>query len=170
MKRSVLVLGGARSGKSRYAEGLAALHAGRRVYIATAEPGDEEMRKRIESHRARRGEGWQTVEEPVRLCAALSEHGAVADFVLVDCLTLWISNLMRQEADVPAEVEALAQLVASLPAGVAIVSNEVGLGIVPDNAVARKFRDHAGLANQRIAEAVSEVIFMAAGQPIRLKG
>jgi adenosylcobinamide kinase/adenosylcobinamide-phosphate guanylyltransferase len=168
--RSVLVLGGARSGKSRYAESLAASHTGRRVYLATAEPGDEEMRQRIEHHRARRGDGWRTVEEPLQLCAVLSREASAADFVVVDCLTLWISNLMRQDGNIAGEVEALARLVATLPAGLAIVSNEVGLGIVPDNALAREFRDHAGLANQRIAEAVSEVIFMAAGQPMKLKG
>ncbi|MDP9138377.1 MAG: bifunctional adenosylcobinamide kinase/adenosylcobinamide-phosphate guanylyltransferase [Pseudomonadota bacterium] len=170
MKRCVLVLGGARSGKSRYAEALAAEHRGARVYVATAEAGDAEMRQRILEHRERRGDGWRTVEETLRLTDVLAREGVAGRFILVDCLTLWISNLMQHDRDVAGDVGALARLVGELPASVAIVSNEVGLGIVPDNALARRFRDCAGLANQRIAAASSEVIFMAAGQPLKLKG
>jgi adenosylcobinamide kinase/adenosylcobinamide-phosphate guanylyltransferase len=170
MKRSVLVLGGARSGKSRYAESLAADHLGECVYVATAEAGDEEMRQRIQSHRDRRGEGWRAVEEPFRLFEVMAREAVAGRFVLVDCLTLWISNLMQRDRDVAGDVEALAGLMGGLDGSVVIVSNEVGLGIVPDNALARRFRDLAGFANQRIAEAMSEVVFMAAGQPLKLKG
>lgn len=170
MRRSVLVLGGARSGKSRYAESLAEGHPGERIYIATAEEGDEEMRQRILDHRSRRGEAWRTVEEALRLPQALAREAVAGRFVLVDCLTLWISNLMQQGRDVSGEVEALADALGGIAGSVAIVSNEVGLGIVPDNPLARRFRDQAGLANQRIAEAVSEVVFLAAGLPLKLKG
>lgn len=166
----MLVLGGARSGKSRFAESLAADHRGERVYVATAEAGDAEMRRRIQDHRDRRGEDWRTVEEPLRLVEVLAREAVAGRFVLVDCLTLWISNLMQRDRDVAGGVEALAGMMGGLSASVAIVSNEVGLGIVPDNPLARRFRDHAGLANQRIAEAASEVVFMAAGQPLKLKG
>ncbi len=170
MRRSVLVLGGARSGKSRYAERLAAQHCGERVYVATAEAGDEEMRQRITDHRDRRGEGWRTVEEPLRLLEVLAREAVAGRFVLVDCLTLWISNLIGKGDDAAREVEALAGLLGELEGTIVIVSNEVGLGIVPENALARRFRDAAGLANQCIAEAASEVVFMAAGQPLKLKG
>ena len=170
MRRSVLILGGARSGKSRYAESLAADHPGERVYIATAEAGDEEMRQRIIDHRDRRGDRWRTVEEPVRLAEILAREAAAGRFVVVDCLTLWITNLMQHDNDVAGSVEALARLLGDLHGSVAIVSNEVGLGIVPDNALARRFRDLSGLANQRIAEVVSEVVFMAAGRALKLKG
>ena len=170
MKRIVLVLGGARSGKSRYAERLAAEHRGERVYVATAEAGDEEMRQRIMDHRRRRGDGWRTVEEPLRLPEVLASEATAGRFVLIDCLTLWISNIIGKDGDVAGGVETLAALLGSLEGTVVIVSNEVGLGIVPENALARRFRDAAGLANQRIAEAASEVVFMAAGQPLKLKG
>jgi adenosylcobinamide kinase/adenosylcobinamide-phosphate guanylyltransferase len=170
MRRSVLVLGGARSGKSRYAESLATGHPGEWVYVATAEAGDAEMRERIAHHRARRGNGWRTVEEPIRLADVLAREALAGRFVLVDCLTLWISNLMLQKRDVESDVEALAETMRRLPGSVAVVSNEVGLGIVPDNPLARQFRDRAGLANQRIAAAVSEVFFLAAGQALRIKG
>ena len=166
--RSVLVLGGARSGKSRYAEGLALGHPGARVYIATAQPGDEEMAARIAAHQGRRGSEWSTVEAPIKLVEALARSSG--NFVLIDCLTLWISNLLLGRLDVAPRVERLAEALRVRAGTVAVVSNEVGLGIVPDNALARTFRDEAGLANQRLAEACDEVVFMAAGLPLKLKG
>lgn len=169
--RATLVLGGARSGKSRYAEGLARGWAGPRIYIATAEARDEEMRQRIALHRKRRAPGgWVTVEAPLDLEAALLRHDGQEAFLLVDCLTLWISNLMLAERDIGAAVGSLARTMRGLEARSVFVSNEVGLGIVPDNALARRFRDAAGSANQAIAAAAPEVVFMAAGLPLKLKG
>jgi adenosyl cobinamide kinase/adenosyl cobinamide phosphate guanylyltransferase len=163
-----LVLGGARSGKSRYAEGVVAdLRAPQAVYIATAEAGDAEMRARIAEHRARRGAGWITIEAPLDLAGALDEAGGRP--ALIDCLTLWVSNLMQGSRDVGAEGERLTGALAQARAPVVLVSNEVGLGIVPENALARAFRDHAGRLNQRIAQAADRVVFIAAGLPLILK-
>jgi adenosylcobinamide kinase / adenosylcobinamide-phosphate guanylyltransferase len=163
----VLVLGGARSGKSCYAEGLADGIAGDRHYIATAQPGDEEMAARIAAHRQRRGPGWTTIESPIGLVEAL--QGADAAFVLIDCVTLWISNLLLADIEIAPRVEALAEALRARQGTVAVVSNEVGQGIVPDNALARRFRDEAGLANQRLAQACDEVVLLVAGLPLRLK-
>lgn len=163
-----LVLGGARSGKSRYAEALiAGLCAQQAVYVATAEAGDAEMQARIAEHRARRGASWLTRETPLDLIGALDEAGARP--VLVDCLTLWVANLMQQGRDVAEAGARLAAALARARAPVVLVSNEVGLGIVPDNALARAFRDHAGRLNQRLAQAADRVVFIAAGLPLILK-
>ena len=163
----VRVLGGARSGKSRSAGGLADSVAGDRLYIATAQRGDEEMAVRIAAHRQRRGPGWTTLEAQLALVEAL--EGANVPFVLIDCITLWISNLLLADIDVAPRVEALAEALRARPGTVAVVSNEVGLGIVPDNALARRFRDEAGLANQRLAQACDEVVLLTAGLPLKLK-
>jgi adenosylcobinamide kinase / adenosylcobinamide-phosphate guanylyltransferase len=163
---SVLVLGGARSGKSRYAEGLA---KGHKVYIATAEAFDDEMRARIGEHRRRRGDDWENVEEPLDLLSALLKHDAARRFILVDCLTLWLSNLMHAQKDVRGEVGRLTDFLLGCKARVVLVSNEVGQGIVPDHALARVFRDEQGWCNQRVAEATDEVVMMIAGLPMRLK-
>ena len=165
-----LVLGGARSGKSRFAEALVAAHVGRRVYLATAEAKDSEMAARIREHRARRGVAWVTVEEPLDLVAALSRERGGGSAVLVDCLTLWISNLMSAGRDVPGEATRLVDSLPRLGAPVVVVANEVGLGIVPDNALARRFRDEAGRLNQAVAAAAQRVYFLAAGLPMILKG
>lgn len=167
--RTTLVLGGARSGKSRYAEDLAAAHPGPKVYVASAVAGDAEMASRIAHHQARRGEGWTTVETPLAVIEAIARNDAKDRFVLFDCVTLWVSNLMHAERDVASEVERLAAVVAGFRGRLAIVSNEVGLGIVPDNPLARAFRDEAGRANQELAAAAEEVVFIAAGLPLRLK-
>ena len=167
MSRVTLVLGGARSGKSRFAEGLATGHRGRKTYIATAEAFDDEMRERIAHHRLRRGEGWETREAPLDLVVTL--QSCETGFVLIDCLTLWISNLMHANRDVGREVASLCAALKKSKARVALVSNEVGLGIVPENALARRFRDEQGLANQRLAEVADEVFFAAAGLPLTLK-
>ncbi len=165
---TTLVLGGARSGKSAFAERLVVNSGLPRIYLATATAGDEEMRLRIARHRQERGEGWRTVEEPLDLVAALTRHnhdGAV----LVDCLTLWLSNLMFADRDVEAESQRLANWLATTPGPVVLVSNEVGLGLVPETPLGRSFRDAQGRLNQIIAAAVPDVAFVAAGLPLWLK-
>lgn len=168
--RLVLVLGGARSGKSRYGEARAEASGLVPCYIATAQAGDAEMAERIARHRARRRAGWRTVEEPLKLAEAIGGQARPETVLLVDCLTLWLSNLMLAEADVEAQVERLLAALRDAPGPVIVVSNEVGLGIVPDNALARRFRDVAGLANQRVAEIADEVVLVTAGLPLSLKG
>ncbi len=165
--RLTLVLGGARSGKSRFAEELVARCPAPWVYIATAQAFDDEMRARIAEHRARRATGWRTTEAPTDLPAALRHAGDTP--VLVDCLTLWLTNLMLGDADLEAAAAALdAALERTAPT--VLVSNEVGLGIVPDNALARRFRDEAGRLHQRIAARAGRVVFMVAGLPLFVKG
>jgi adenosylcobinamide kinase / adenosylcobinamide-phosphate guanylyltransferase len=164
-----LVLGGARSGKSAHAEALIAEHGGAPVYVATAEPGDGEMAERIAAHRARRGEAWRTVEAPVALAEAVRSEARAGNAVLVDCLTLWLSNLLFAARDVEAEVEDLMAALEGAEGPVVLVSNEVGLGIVPENALARAFRDHAGRLNQRVAAAADRVVLVTAGLPMTLK-
>jgi adenosylcobinamide kinase / adenosylcobinamide-phosphate guanylyltransferase len=169
LPKVTLVLGGARSGKSRFAEGLLAGHPGRPVYLATAQAGDAEMAERIRRHRARRGDAWTTVEEPLDLPRALTSATRDNAPVLVDCLTLWLSNLMAADRNPERETRALLDMLPQLQTPVVFVSNEVGLGIVPDNALARAFRDHAGLLHQAIAAAADRVYFIAAGLPLLLK-
>ena len=166
---SLLVLGGARSGKSAYAEARADGFQGRLLYVATAEARDGEMGERIRLHRERRGARWQTREEPLQLLGLLQAEAAADRFILVDCLTLWLSNLMFADADVMAEADRLAASLPQLPGQICFVSNEVGQGIVPDNALARQFRDHAGKLHQKIAAACDEVVFVTAGLPQTLK-
>lgn len=163
-----LVLGGVRSGKSRFAQSLIE-RAGAGLYLATAEAGDAEMAARIREHQERRGQSWKTLEEPVELTAALAKNADPARPILVDCLTLWLSNLIHAGRDVESEAEKLIQALPDLSGPVVFVSNEVGLGIVPENAMARAFRDQAGTLNQRIAEVSDLVVFMAAGLPLAIK-
>ena len=163
-----LVLGGARSGKSRHAESLIAALAPPWIYVATAEAGDAEMTARIAAHRARRGEGWTTVEAPRDLASALAAHAGRP--MLIDCLTLWLANLMMGEAAVHDEIERLGAALAHASAPVVLVANEVGAGIVPDNALARRFRDRQGELNQRMAAQADKVVLMVAGLPLVLKG
>ena len=167
--RLALVLGGARSGKSRHAERLVLESGLAPVYVATAETLDVEMAARIAAHRARRGAGWRTLEEPLDLAGALEKECGPDRAVLVDCLTLWLTNLMVQERPVGAEMARLVELLPRLPGMVVLVSNEVGLGVVPADPMARAFIDHAGWLHQRIAEQADVVVFMAAGLPLRLK-
>jgi adenosylcobinamide kinase/adenosylcobinamide-phosphate guanylyltransferase len=164
-----LVLGGARSGKSVCAERLLTTLPAPWAYIATAEAFDEEMRGRIAAHKARRGDGWVQWEVPRDLAGALSDKVGGRP-CLVDCLTLWLSNMMLDGRDIESETNVLIQALSIRTAPSILVSNEVGLGIVPDNALARAFRDAAGLLNQRIAAIADRVIFVAAGLPITLKG
>lgn len=165
----LLVLGGARSGKSRYAQARAESLPGELLYIATAQALDAEMEDRIARHRADRGARWGTRDVPLDLPAAIVTNAAPGRVLLVDCLTLWMSNLLFAERDLDAETEALAAAVAQANGPVLLVANEVGLGIVPDNALARRFRDAAGRLNQTIAAVADEVQFVAAGLPLRLK-
>jgi adenosylcobinamide kinase/adenosylcobinamide-phosphate guanylyltransferase len=164
-----LVLGGARSGKSAHAERLIEAAAGGGIYLATAEAGDDEMARRIRTHRARRGPSWTTVEEPLELAAALARHAAAGRPVLVDCLTLWLSNLMAAGRDVARERGELVAALAAVPGPVVLVSNEVGLGLVPETPLGRAFRDEAGRLNQAVAAVAERVIFVAAGIPLALK-
>jgi len=166
---STLVLGGARSGKSVYGEGLVLASVKPKIYIATGQAFDDEMVERIDEHKGRRGDEWRTIEAPIDVCGAI-ESQCEGTAVLFDCVTLWISNLMAAERDVIIEVEHLCSLIGDLQCDLTIVSNEVGLGIVPDNELARKFRDEAGRANQMIAAACDKVVFMAAGLPLNMKG
>lgn len=163
-----LVLGGARSGKSAFAEALAREHE-RRVYVATAERVDEEMSRRIAAHRARRGEGWSTVEAPLALAEAIRRESAPQSCLLVDCLTVWLGNLVHHGRCVDEARDALLASLSAAAGPVVLVANEVGLGIVPDNAMAREFRDRAGRLNQAVAAVASRVYFVAAGLPLALK-
>jgi adenosylcobinamide kinase/adenosylcobinamide-phosphate guanylyltransferase len=163
-----LVLGGARSGKSRFAESLARGIAVPKTYIATAQPFDEEMRQRIARHREERAaHGWTTVEAPLDPAAAIRGAGG---FILLDCVTVWLGNLMHHGRDIGEAVAELLAVLAETQSRVVLVSNEVGLSIVPENAMARRFRDEQGIANQKLSAAVDEVFFIAAGLPLRLKG
>ncbi|THD84885.1 bifunctional adenosylcobinamide kinase/adenosylcobinamide-phosphate guanylyltransferase [Aliigemmobacter aestuarii] len=164
-----LVLGGARSGKSRFAERLVAASGRGRVYLATAEAWDDEMRDRIAAHRSDRGEGWRTVEAP-RDVGAVLRQVAADEVVLLDCATLWLTNVMLAEADLAAETASFLAALSACPAPVVVVSNEVGLSIVPENALARRFRDEQGRLNQRIAETAGLVVGVMAGLPFVLKG
>jgi adenosylcobinamide kinase/adenosylcobinamide-phosphate guanylyltransferase len=163
-----LVLGGARSGKSRYAESLVTGLPPPWLYVATAEARDEEMTARIAAHRARRGDGWRTVEAPRDLAGAVSA-APVGNAVLVDCLTLWLSNLMLTEADIVAEAMRLDEALAQAKVPIVLVSNEVGAGVVPDNPLARSFRDAQGRLNQQVAARAQRVVLMVAGLPLVIK-
>jgi adenosylcobinamide kinase / adenosylcobinamide-phosphate guanylyltransferase len=168
MSKSILITGGARSGKSTLAERMTLTMGTPATYIATAEAFDDEMADRIARHRDRRGPEWTTLAEPRDLVGALERSDGRGPR-LVDCITLWLSNLMLAGADWEGEVAALTGLIPRLAAPVVIVTNEVGSGIVPENALARAYRDAAGLANQRLAVACDEVWFCVAGHPLRVK-
>jgi adenosyl cobinamide kinase/adenosyl cobinamide phosphate guanylyltransferase len=162
-----LILGGARSGKSRQGEALIGAHAPPWTYIATAEAWDDDMAARIALHRARRDSRWQTVESPLSLPLALTE--AADTPALVDCLTLWLTNLMLGERDLPAATEALFAALAARTAPTVLVANEVGLGVVPEHRLGRDFRDAAGVLHQRLAARADRVLFMVAGLPMVVK-
>ncbi len=167
--RHVLVLGGARSGKTRralaHADGAA-----EKIYVATAQAFDREMEDRIAAHKQERaGHGWRTVEAPLDLAAALSTEAGTDATIVVDCLTLWLTNLMLGEHAIDTATDALVAALAKTPARVVLVSNEVGLGIVPDNALARRFRDAQGRLNQRLAAELGTVELVVAGLVLRMK-
>ncbi|HXL09441.1 MAG TPA: bifunctional adenosylcobinamide kinase/adenosylcobinamide-phosphate guanylyltransferase [Candidatus Bathyarchaeia archaeon] len=170
-KEIIVITGGARSGKSHYAEQRAIEMGDRRLYVATAEARDEEMAQRIAEHRKRRGNQWRTIEEPLELTQALVAQRGKTDCALVDCLTLWISNLLIRHDDKYAsqKVEEMIEKLPQLNFHLVFVTNEVGSGIVPDNLLACKFRDLTGWTNQRMAQAANEVILMVAGIPVIAK-
>ncbi|MBI9085120.1 MAG: bifunctional adenosylcobinamide kinase/adenosylcobinamide-phosphate guanylyltransferase [Desulfobacterales bacterium] len=174
MSKSIFVIGGCRSGKSRHAMKLADAVGGKKVFIATCVPQDEEMNQRVAHHRSERGGGWETVEAPLDLAAAIADGAKRADVVLADCLTLWASNLLLAETDPENShiIAALSELVSAIDEAacpVILVSNEVGAGIVPENRLARLFRDEVGRINQQVAAAVDQVIWMVAGIPMTIK-
>jgi adenosylcobinamide kinase/adenosylcobinamide-phosphate guanylyltransferase len=164
-----VVTGGAKSGKSRFAEGLATASGRPRVYIATAEAWDDEMRSRIAAHLKDRGTGWQTVEAPRDVAGALALVGPKA-VVLLDCATLWLTNHMLADADLARESATLLQALKNCPAPVIVVTNELGWSIVPDNALARRFRDAQGRLNQQLAAQADLVVAVISGLPLVLKG
>ncbi len=170
---STLILGGCRSGKSKFAFEQAMQYSPPRVFVATLETkGDSEMEERVRLHRAERGQGWTTVEEPVRVAQFLEEKEQEANVFLVDCLTMWITNLILKEmtdSEIQMQVHKLSEVVSTMSIPVILVANEVGLGIVPENFLGRRFRDLAGWTNQEIAKICAEVVFVAAGLPMYLK-
>lgn len=179
MKKLILILGGARSGKSSFAEGLAAKAGSRVLFAATALADDDEMLERIAAHQEARPATWRTVEEPLELAQAIAREAGDAEVVLVDCLTLWVSNLLLarggEEADASAEGAVLSEVAKLLEvyrreaATFLVIANEVGLGLVPPYPLGRRYRDALGRANQLMAAAADEVYFMVAGMPLALK-
>jgi len=177
MSRTIFITGGARSGKSRLAEQTAAGYGAPLCYLATAQPLDDEMGQRIMQHQQRRGDAWHTIEEPLQLAQTLKENDGAFKVILIDCLTLWLSNLLmlheyqgaKAEGRILEDVLHLAETLRGMTTPVIIVSNEVGMGIVPENRLARMFRDIAGQANQAIAAAADQAWLVASGIPLRLK-
>ncbi len=168
-----LIIGGARSGKSAHGEALIENcrdgQGAKPLYIATAEAGDGEMAARIEKHKRRRGVRWETLEAPLEIAGALEANACPDRAILLDCLTLWLSNLMGKGRDIAAETARLLGALDNLEGPVVLIANEVGLGIVPEDALAREFRDQAGLLNQAVAERAERVVFIAAGLPMTIK-
>jgi adenosylcobinamide kinase / adenosylcobinamide-phosphate guanylyltransferase len=167
--RSLFILGGARSGKSAYAQRVAEACCAKRLYLATATAGDEDMAARIARHQAERGQGWTTREEPLELARALVAEARPGAVVVVDCLTLWLSNVMLAGRDPAPALAGLAEAVRGLAGPAILISNEVGMGIVPDHRLGREFRDWQGRANQEIARVCNAAILLAAGLPVQLK-
>jgi adenosylcobinamide kinase/adenosylcobinamide-phosphate guanylyltransferase len=173
MKEIVFVIGGCRSGKSRFALEYADRHYGQKVFLATSEVFDDEMKKRVEKHRRDRGQEWTTIEEPLKVAEELASLGKAHEVVLIDCVTLWISNLLMSgegEDEILTRADALVEQLKRIPQSTILVSNEVGMGIVPENRLARVFRDVAGAVNQRLASCADAVVFTVAGIPQVLKG
>lgn len=178
MNRIIFITGGARSGKSKFALKKANSINGKKVYIATAEPLDEEMKERIERHKKERGEDWLTIEKSIKISPLIRELKEKYDVILLDCLTLWLSNLMVAGKGLSEETEEFVTTLRDFinpstfslkSSTLLIVSNEVGMGIVPENEVARRFRDMAGLLNQRVGEVAHEVYLLVSGIPLKLK-
>jgi adenosylcobinamide kinase / adenosylcobinamide-phosphate guanylyltransferase len=164
-----LLLGGARSGKSHYAQQLGQ-RTERVVFVATAQAGDDEMRRKIDLHRSSRPQHWQTVEEPLALAETIALHGPACDLLIIDCLTFFAANLLEMAAGESVSVDALCNVLQSPPCSVVLVSNEVGMGVVPEYASGRRFRDLLGEMNQRVAQVASNVLLLVAGLPLVLKG
>jgi adenosylcobinamide kinase/adenosylcobinamide-phosphate guanylyltransferase len=169
-KKLIFIIGGVRCGKSAYALKEASKISGRKAYIATAEALDEEMEERIERHKRQRGDKWVTYEEPIKVADVIKKLEGKYSVIVIDCLTLWLSNSMHAGLNIKAEIEYLISsiLTPHLPL-MYIVSNEVGMGIVPENEIARKFRDMAGVLNQKMAEVSDTVYMMVSGIPIKIK-
>jgi adenosylcobinamide kinase / adenosylcobinamide-phosphate guanylyltransferase len=168
----ILVLGGCRSGKSSHALELAEAMGSRRIFVATCVPHDDEMRQRVARHQAERSDAWQTLEIPVDLAGAIAEQSPLADVMLVDCLTLWLSNLLMKTEEVDLireQINRLAEAVRKAPHAIVLVSNEVGAGIVPENRLARLYRDLAGWTNQALAAVCDRVVWTVAGIPVTIK-
>ena len=173
MKETILVIGGCRSGKSRHSLELAEKISGsKRIFIATCMPLDDEMKERIDRHKKERDKNWKTIEAPVELSVAINENSREGDVILVDCLTLWINNLLMETESTDIINDHIQKLITALEEAecpVMLVSNEVGAGIVPENKLARQFRDYAGFVNQKVAECADRVIWMVAGIPVVIK-
>jgi adenosylcobinamide kinase/adenosylcobinamide-phosphate guanylyltransferase len=172
MKEVTLVLGGCKSGKSNHALALAETYGLRQLFMATCVPYDDEMKERVARHKEERSNNWKTLDVPLELCETIAAHGNEGNVLLVDCLTLWISNLLMEFEDRDRAERQVDRLVAALDlvsCPVVLVSNEVGAGIVPENKLARLFRDIAGTANQKIAAAADRVVWMVAGLPVGVK-
>ncbi len=170
--QKILVLGGCRSGKSAHALQLAQGMGASRVFVATCVPQDDEMQDRVDRHRRERGNTWSTLEVPLELADAIRIHSASSEVILVDCLTLWLSNLLMETQDVRRirqRIDGLAEAVKAAPSAVVLVSNEVGAGIVPENRLARCYRDLAGWTNQAVAAACDRVVWTVAGIPVTIK-
>ncbi len=163
------IIGGARSGKSGFAEKNAVSFKGERAYIATATALDDEMKERIDKHKKERSGKWDTFEEPVEIAPLIKELSGRYDVILLDCLTLWLSNMFQNEANIEGEIEKLTSTLENIKSPIFIVSNETGMGIVPDNPLARKFRDMSGIMNQKVAFVADEVYMVVAGIPMRIK-
>jgi adenosylcobinamide kinase/adenosylcobinamide-phosphate guanylyltransferase len=173
MSETCFVFGGCRSGKSRYALEIAEQAVGKKYFIATLQPGDDEMKERIRRHQEERGESWKTVEEPVDIEEAVEKAAGTADCIIVDCLTLWISNMMMNEfteEQILAKADLLCEVLNKASCTIALVSNEVGTGVVPESRLGRDFRDYTGIINQKIAAACDRVVLMKAGIPLVIKG
>lgn len=170
---SILIIGGARSGKSWYALELSKAYPGEeKIFVATCVPRDDEMKERVERHRKERGAGWKTLEIPVHIADAITQNSRSAGLILIDCLTLWVTNLIFEIKDEPAIHHYLDRLIESIrkaDSTLILVSNEVGCGIVPENPLARRFRDIAGRVNQQVASVCSKVFWMVAGIPVPVK-
>ena len=169
----IFITGGCRSGKSRYALDYANRHFSKKLFLATAEALDEEMAQRIENHKKVRGPEWQTIEEPVEIVNKIKKYGGDGKVILIDCLTLWLYNLLMKWGDdsrIIDETDKLIDVIKQNPSSFILVTNEVGLGIVPADPLSRRYRDLIGTMNQRIAAALDTVIFMVSGVPLFLKG
>ncbi len=172
-KNVIFITGGCRSGKSRFALDYANRFFSKKIYLATCEPLDEEMVNRIEDHKRMRGSEWETVEEPIEIVDKIRQYGKEVEVILLDCITLWISNLLLKWDDdtrIMEEIERLRSTIKEIGTSMILVSNEVGMGIVPADLLSRRFRDLSGIANQKIGEASDQVIFMVSGIPLFLKG
>lgn len=172
-KKLIFITGGCRSGKSRFALDCANRHFSKKLYLATCEVLDEEMAQRVEMHKKMRGPEWQTIEEPIEIFEKIRQCENEVEVILFDCITLWLSNLLMKwddEQKIKGEVERLLETVKRSPSSFILVSNEVGMGIVPVDPLSRRFRDLAGWVNQKMAESVDTVVFMVSGIPVFLKG